>query len=439
MVTEEEKSQANSGESSIRFSEVLHGTSKNYKVDAPGVISPKEIGLNDVLDNGSVTKITAMFNIGSEENPRAAAVVTMYNTTDDIYRVSIGGLGIDENGKLKLNNSWQILEKGASVVIGKDGDRNPDSVVGSEGLWPGTGYFDADVSDVHLSITFNGENVNILDTSQTGTKLYGDAPKTSEQEPDDDFGHLSTHTMTAKDSARIAQLLKEDKNGQELYSKRPVIDRSTTDPEGMVDIRSWVGGGEAIVVDSEKVPTPYIELVQKCEQKLQEKGVFSEQDMMQAIFESVSETMDYDLEYANNRAASIDTKSKKINLADYLADGKGVCRHMALAGQWLGARMAEKYPELLGSGEFTVPVNQREVDNAAHEWIRYTNPKGKVYIIDVAQKFVGTLEDVVHDTNSGFERWEYFRDPEEKERYEKILLGDTALRVSSSFYRKKRQ
>lgn len=423
------------------FTEVLSGTSKNYDVTFPGIVQPEEIGISSLLESGEAVSITGMFDIGSPEDPRAVAIVTMHDPVSDSYRVTLGGLQISEAGELKLNNKWIPLDKDKGIVLGRHGDREADAVVGSESLWPGTGYFSSDVSSRHVSIFFDGRNINLLDTSMNGTRLYNTPQAAESNQQEDDFGHLSTHTMTAKEQAALNDLLRQNReSGQMEYSgSRPVIDRSTTDPEGMVDIRSWVGGSEAIVVDSKKEPRPYQELLRKCDSKLTESGVFTEKDVLQAVFETVAETISYDLEYANTTADEITTKSKKINLAVYIEEGKGVCRHMALACQWLGARLAEQYPALFDGGEFTVPVNQREKDNAAHEWVRYTNPKGKVYIIDVAQNFMGTLEDVVHDTTRGVERWEYFTDAEEKKRYEKFLLGDTAVRASSSFFRRKKR
>jgi len=366
------------------------------------------------------------------------AVVVMHDPESDAHRVSLGGLKTGKSGKLVLNNSWLPLDKDAGFIIGRDGDRESDSIIGSETLWPGTGYFTTDVSKQHVSVFFDGNNINVLDTSIGGTKLYKEPSPSAEAVEEDEFGHLSEHTMTAEERARVAQLLR-DVNGKKEYSGREPINRNTTDPEGKVDIRAWSGGGEAIVVDSEKEPDAYKELLKKCDTKLREMSGFTEKDLIQVIYDTVSETMKYDLEFANKTAESLLAKSKKINLSAYLEEGKGVCRHMALSCQWLGARLAEKYTALLEGGEFTVPVNQRERDNAAHEWVRYTSPKGKVYIIDVAQGFVGTLEEVVQDTDRGVERWEYFTDSEEKKRYEKFLLGDTAVRASSSFFRRRKQ
>ena len=428
-------------ETSISFTEVLSGTSKNYDVTFPGVIQPEEIGISSLLESGETVTITSMFDVGSSEDSRAAAIVTMHDPVLDSYRVTIGGLEVNEAGDLKLNNKWIPLNKDKGIVFGRHGDREGDDVAGSESLWPGTGYFSSDISSRHASIVFDGRNINLLDTSTNGTRLYNAPQDVESNQQEDDFGHLSTHTMTAEQKAVVNDLLRRNKKTGEMeYSgSRPVINRNTTDPEGMVDIRSWVGGGEAIVVDSKKEPLPYRELLQKCDRKLTESGAFTEKDVLKAVFETVTETIMYDLDYADNTADEIATKSKKINLSVYIEEGKGVCRHMALACQWLGARLKEQYPALFEGGEFTAPVNQREKDNAAHEWVRYTNPKGKVYIIDVAQNFMGTLEDVVHETARGAERWEYFTDADEKKRYEKLLLGDIAVRKSSSFYRRKQR
>ncbi len=136
--------------------------------------------------------------------------------------------------------------------------------------------------------------------------------------------------------------------------------------------------------------------------------------------------MEYDLAGVAEISNWATADHKKINLGAYISEGKGVCRHMALTSQWLGARMKDKYPTLL-TGEFTVPVNQRTSDNAAHEWTRYTTPSGKVYIIDPAQKFVGTLEEIMLDGSKGATRWEYFANKQEKDEHEARLIGGTAI------------
>lgn len=419
-------------ESGVNFSEVLHGSSKNYDVRLPGVISPEDLGIQSTLSNGETVTVSSMFDIGSDDDPRAMAIVTMHDPRSDTYRVSLGGLVADESGKLRLNNAWVPLNKDSGVMIGRLGDRGTDTVVGSESLWPGTGYFASDVSRRHVSLFFDGRNISVLDTSTGGTKFYKNGDSISVN-VDDDFGHLSEHTLSAKEAARVRGLLKESA-GNEEFSGRSVIDRDTVDPEGKVDIRSWVGGGEAIVVDSEKDPVPFARLLDKCTKIIEDKGVFTETDLLQAIYDTVSATMKYDLDYVDSLSKSLTGKSRKVSLGAYLEDGRGVCRHMALASQWLGARMCEKYPQLLNGGKFTTPVNQRTKDNSAHEWVRYTSPRGKVFIIDVAQKFVGTLEAVAEQSGRGKKRWEYFASSEEKKQYELLIAGRTA--VKGSLFRK---
>lgn len=89
----------------------------------------------------------------------------------------------------------------------------------------------------------------------------------------------------------------------------------------------------------------------------------------------------------------------------YIIAGGGVCRHQAL----LGAYLLEK---LIRDGKIggKVSIDRNSVQNAGHAWIRYTNSKGKVFIIDQAQKYIGLLNDT--DKNG---RWFYERPEDFKE------------------------
>lgn len=84
---------------------------------------------------------------------------------------------------------------------------------------------------------------------------------------------------------------------------------------------------------------------------------------------------------------------------------------MALAAAWLGGGAAER-GEL--TGRVTAEVNQRLADNSAHEWARFTDSFGEVYIIDPAHGYFGTLKDSLDLTSDENKRWYYFRDDERK-------------------------
>lgn len=240
--------------------------------------------------------------------------------------------------------------------------------------------------------------------------------------------HFSEHTQSLRDVGRRRGDIKDD-----LYQGRRIIDRDTGDPEGMVDIRSS-GNSEAIVVDSKGESAPaYQKLMYELEAEIR-TGLESGEELtnelvLKAVYEAVRSSMKYDLSYVNEFANKLrserGTGGRKVNLGYYITNGKGVCRHMALACSWLGAR-AQGYGWIQG-GKLTAEVNQRASDNAAHEWARYTADDGTVYILDPAQNYFGTLEESLRQRIAGQNRWEYFRDGE-RQVYESRLIGDNSVK-----------
>lgn len=262
----------------------------------------------------------------------------------------------------------------------------------------------------------------------TQERLYSD-PEIPSLDGSDE--HVSDHTVSLTELARIRGNLREDNT----YQGREIINRDTGDPEGMVDIRS-TGRSEAIVIDSKGDWKPvYDKLFHDMElhfsESIEDGAEHTDAVVLEAIYKAVLEGMEYDLDYVNSYAAELrdqhDGKGgQKVNLGKYLLDRKGVCRHMALACSWLGAR-ASDYGWLRKGGKLTAEVNQRTSDNAAHEWARFTSHDGTVYILDPAQKFFGTLEDSLRQRVAGQDRWEYFRDGE-REVYEARLVGDSSVK-----------
>ena len=263
------------------------------------------------------------------------------------------------------------------------------------------------------------------------------AEEDQSKETVDDFEYVSDYTQTADDVARLRGLMKTDEQGEDKFAGRSRISRDTTDPEGMVDTRGWLAGSEAIVVDSTSPEGAqlYAKLLEACTEKL---GVaFSQKDILQAIYDTVSESLDYDADFTKQTIAGLNADHRKVNLSYYLQNGKGVCRHMALGCQWLGARMAEKYPELFEGASFTTPVSRRTNNEAAHEWARFTDKRGEVYILDPAQKFMGTLKDAVLQTSKDpASRWEYCKDAEEKRKYIALATGDAAIGGRRSWFKR---
>lgn len=120
---------------------------------------------------------------------------------------------------------------------------------------------------------------------------------------------------------------------------------------------------------------------------------------VRAAFNVVDKALKYDKEYADNQSKIY--ADKKINLAENISDGKGVCRHQALLVAYLLER-ATKAGTLNGK----VSVDRNYIPGkGGHAWARYTSEQGEVHIVDVAQNFVGTLESSERQAST----WSYAR------------------------------
>lgn len=386
--------------------EGLHKSEYFLDTSGASIYEPVDIGLPG---NGEYT-VLAELQIGEKEEVGSVAVIKQNNNGND--SLMLAGLVRDINdpdGHLKVNGSVLELRDGFSVELGRapenTGDtKEVDAFLG--GLHLGS---DTDISRKHARISYERGIVTIADTSTNGSKIrahgkYGDGES-----------HEREHTFFAEDQARLKGYLLETLEGKR-YDGRITVGRDTTidGADAYVDIRSWVAGGEAIVVDSKKYPEEFNNLITNYNNAVSElarRGIGGEKAKLQAIFDTVSASMKYDLAFVNAQSEEIkDNAKRKVSLNYYLSEEKGVCRHMALAVAWLGGELARHG---VIEGTTTAEVNQRKKDNAAHEWARYTSKDGTVYILDPAQKYFGTLEDSLSKNNS----WEYFR-PGERMKYE---------------------
>lgn len=118
-----------------------------------------------------------------------------------------------------------------------------------------------------------------------------------------------------------------------------------------------------------------------------------------AAYNTVRAAMKYDLAYAKKHEQQY--ADRKVNLAEFIAEGKGVCRHQALAAGYLIERAVKQ-----GIIDGDVSVDRNSIPGkGGHAWARYTSSKGEVYIIDVAQEFVGSLNKADEEINT----WNYRR------------------------------
>lgn len=123
-----------------------------------------------------------------------------------------------------------------------------------------------------------------------------------------------------------------------------------------------------------------------------------EEEVLEAALESAMEKLKYSLQTSKEMESQF--SDKKINLDILLDEGKGVCRHQAL--------LVGYYLERAINGGFmkgNVSVDRNYIKNkGGHAWTRFTSSEGKVYIIDPAQEFVGTLDDAKKTAS-----WDYRR------------------------------
>ncbi len=357
-----------------------------------------------------------------------AIVKSSYNQEDRVY---VAGITWDEDGNATImpRFHWVELEVGRPLTIGRNKPFQQENTADGTRLMGKP--FSAGISGKHISLSLNSGRVEINDTSSNGSAYRGNVmPK------EESYDFSPDHTMTAEDAARLQGLLRKDGPKEtEMFAGRPTIGRDTFPIDGHVDIRSWVAGGEAIVVDSKKYPKEFNELRASLDSKLEKAakiGLFqknrnaslSVEEIINAIYETVNEAMSYDMAFVNAESedvASGNNGHRKAALNNYLMAGKGVCRHMALAVSWLGGDAFERG---MLNGRFTTEVNQSDTGRGAHEWSRYVDTNsGEVYIIDVAQHFVGKLADTLDKKPSGREYWGYFRNKEERDAYRQVKLA----------------
>lgn len=387
-------------------SEVIHNRTDFFDGNAFTAYDPGEIGLS----RAGYFSVIGEVRLTSEGTADAAVIRDRRNGEEKYMLV---GLSKDEKGKPKFNGQYASLHQGSELILGRDEE--------STYLWD---QKDSHVSRKHLALSVSGSTIYARDMSSNGTTIAKERNRATPVIERDDNDHMHEYTSKASDMLAFNSNAKiEEKYGETYVDGRVTIGRDTiiNRERPGIDIRSWRVDGESIVVDSKKYPEAFDKLQSSYEKTLNEitggkKRRITEEAKLKAVFETVNKAMDYDLDYVNRLEADVAKQPKadmrKVALNAYLEEGKGVCRHMALAVAWLGGELA-RTGEL--SGTMTTGANVRSKDNSGHEWARYTSADGSVYIIDPAQKHFGKLEDYIDDKKV----WEYFR-PGERQKYEAL-------------------
>lgn len=219
------------------------------------------------------------------------------------------------------------------------------------------------------------------------------------------------YTQSAKSIDQIRRL---------IHDRRYLIERDSSVLNG---IYAGAYGGEAIVVDYDREQEYYDRIVDSAlDRALKPDGTPDKGLILESVFNVATELMPYSLD-------GVDKVNKDLNIADYqkvsllayVDSNVGVCRHQALL---VTAMLEILHNRGIVKGTASIDRNiqwPEEGDPGGHAWVRYTNGSGQVYILDVAQGFIGTLEQS-QNRESG---WNYLR-PEEIEEKRKKSLGATA-------------
>lgn len=385
---------------------------------------PEDIGLRSDAGNHSV-RVVGEFAIPGVEGEQEShvAILQVTRKLDGDTKFAIRGLNADKDGKVVASKSVPIPLGSRPLLLGRQiekSDPSKEDYVSAAQLWGDGSEYSQDVSSRHARVFVRDGNVIIEDTSANGSWVSPNAITNSES------NHISEHTQRAIDIASESGRM----NDRGEFQGRKIITRDTTmggkNPEATVDIRAWGAGAEAIVVDAVKAgeveKLAYEKLRNTFDANLQvfrqAKGnsTVNPEDIAGLIYKTVKDSMEYSLEYADETARQVAQQSEdgsnKVNLGWYLHDGKGVCRHMALAAAWLGGELSESG---VLQGRVTAEVNQHVPSNSAHEWARFTDNWGEVYIIDPAQTYFGKLDESAGQSDAGkTDRWHYYRDGEKK-------------------------
>lgn len=399
------------------FMRDLHNQGVMFDENSPGLYPADNIKLfkKDSPLSGEIVSEVAIPG-EDDTNDKHFAIVRLTRRSDSNTGFALVGLETDpDTGNAKAvsqdPNSWVSLNEGSNLTIG----RGADALKG-EALWDTP--HSRDVSRQHIIVSRNNGKILLKDVSSNGSKYNTNglvAPIEEPSNPDVDE-YTANHTLTAEEFAELRRQLRREDDGRKTFWGRETIGRDSEiggTSTASVDIRSWQAGAEAIVVDGKRAETKkfYDAYVDGAMGKLQQKAAeksrnwVSESDVTQAIFETISERMQYDLDLVNDwskRLHQIAPDHRKVDLSAYLEEGKGVCRHMALMAAWLGGEF-----KAMGylTGKLTAEVNQRS-RIGAHEWARYTDVNGNVTIIDPAQQYYGPLENA--------QSWDYRRDEEKR-------------------------
>ena len=215
----------------------------------------------------------------------------------------------------------------------------------------------------------------------------------SNQSPEWDKTSLAIERI--RQMHRFDEPSRESKYGE--FGGRPIIGRDSKINGGV-----YVGGGEreAVVVDDIKQPElqdAYRELLKRRKNQALH-GIDFKDGILEEVFDLTREILPYDENKVDNITRNL-SHDEKVALSVFINEKGGVCRHQALlAGYLLEKLRNDGYVRGIASIDRNFVPGE-----GGHSWVRYVNSVGKVFVIDPAQDYIGSLED------AGKDRWQYER------------------------------
>lgn len=249
--------------------------------------------------------------------------------------------------------------------------------------------------------------------------------------PEDDPNWSYT---TASADVVFRRQTREKQNGLEA---RHAIHRDSVIDGGVYE---GLYGGEAIVVDSDKYPDGISQAMDTVLSRITKSdGSVDKGLVLGAVFDVVTASMRYDAAAVEDifQRHGKGRDGVKLQLNEYISEGVGVCRHQALfAGLLL--EMLQKRGLIRGraSVERNMMKDPNDKDRYdGHSWVRYTNGAGDVWIVDVAQKRIQKLDDLMQARENGDAAiWDYARPEDARNFRERIALGAKGLSLPQHDY-----
>ncbi|MGB4761845.1 MAG: FHA domain-containing protein [Candidatus Saccharimonas sp.] len=392
---------------------------------------PEQVGL-PAYEAGFRLQVMTELAAPTSGDDSLHAVVVQYVRNDGHKYYRIVGLEAPKPGELQRVLPATKLHPGLTLTdgectIGRE-DADDGSMTPAQAIWGRDTVAIAEkLSRRHLEVSVREGVVSLKDTSKNGTYMPKDAVINEVETQHNESRRLEVLRSYTRLGSEKARNHGELVDGKYQGRRRPLEPLSRDKPvyDGSVDLRTYGVGGEVITIDSKdpEYQREYTrlrqEFINRWRQVYEEKGRFDDDDAVIAVKEAVREVMNYSLDGVKRvaNAVHLATGSRDVNIAEFIRGGVGICRHMGLAAAWL-MNEAVAMHALPSRGLGYSEANSVPDLDAGHEWARYVNEQGEVFIIDPAFDFAGRLADVPGLEEDMRPLWEeYFRSDEERRYY----------------------